>query len=86
MSILLGNLNIQEIEDRAGVTFPEELIEYMKPRKQESASNVKIGKWHCFDIPFTLVVGDMDTAKKIYRHLEPLSKSFNKKMQISIQG
>jgi len=86
MCIFLGNLNLQEIQDRSGVIFPTELIEYMKPRKQESASKVKSGKWHCFDIPFNLVVGDMDTAKEIYRHLEPLSKGFKERLQISLSA
>lgn len=84
MSILLGNLNIDEIEKRSGVKFPKELVDYMEPRKQDNASNVKPGKWHCFDIPFNLVCGDMDTAKEIYNHLAPLAGDFKEKMQISI--
>lgn len=83
--MLLGNLNIEEIQKRSGVTFPEELVEYMKPRKQEGASNIKVGKWHCFDIPFVLVCGDMETAKEIFKYLEPMSKQFKEKLQISLQ-
>lgn len=82
--MMLGNLNIEEMQKRAGVTFPQELVEYMTPRKQEAASNIKAGKWHCFDIPFTLVCGDRDTATEIYKHLSPMSSDFKEKMQISI--
>lgn len=84
MSIFLGNLSIEEIESRSGVKFPEGLVEYMKPRKQEKAANIKHGKWHCFDIPFNLVCGDMVTAKKIYDYLKPLSKDFKEQLQISL--
>lgn len=81
---MLGNLTIDEMQKRAGVTFPKELVEYMEPRKQEEASNIKAGKWHCFDIPFTLLCGDRETATEIYKHLSPMSSDFKKKMRISI--
>jgi len=86
MSILLGNLKIEEIESRSGVKFPGALVDYMKQCKQESASNVKPGKWHCFDIPFNLVCGDRETAEKIYGYLKPLSKDFKEPLQISLNG
>jgi len=86
MSIYLGNLNIDEIEKRAGVDFPEELRDYMKPRKQESANDVKQGEWHCFDIPFVLVCGDMDTATEIHSHLKALSSDFKEPLQISLSN
>ena len=84
MSIYLGNLSIEEIESRSGVKFPKELIDYMEPRKQNNASNVKAGEWHCFDTPFTLVCGDRATAEEIYKHLGPLSKKFKEPLQISL--
>lgn len=86
MSIYLGNLSINEIERRAGVEFSAELKEYMEPRKQESASDVKQGKWHCFDIPFVLVCGGMDTATEIHKHLKDFSSDFKEPLQISLSG
>lgn len=84
MSIYLGNLGIEQIELRTGITFPHELREYMKGRKQESAANVAAGKWHCFDIPFTLVCGDRKTAEDIFKHLSPMSKDFKEPLQIAL--
>ena len=83
--MLLGNLTIEQMEKRAGVKFSQELIEYMEPRKQEEANKVKSGKWHCFDLPFTLVCGDRETATEIYQHLQPLSASFKEKLAIAIE-
>ena len=86
MGIYLGDLSIKEIENRSGVKFPEELVEYLKPRYQEKANHIQPGKWHCFDIPFVLVCGDMETAKEIYKHLKPFSGDFKKQMGISVQN
>lgn len=86
MSIYLGNLSIDEIEKRSGVEFSREFKEYMEPRRQENASNIATGKWHCFDIPFVLVCGDMETATEVYGYLKEFSSSFKEQMQISISG
>ena len=86
MSIYLGNLSIAEIERRSGVDFPVELKEYMEPRRQQSASDVAEGKWHCFDIPFVLVCGGMETATEIHNHLKAFSSSFKEQLQISLSN
>jgi hypothetical protein len=84
MSILLGNLSIPAIEERCGVKFPDDLKAYMEARKQEIATNIAKGCWHCFDIPFVLVCGDMETAVEIHNHLKPFSSEFKEPLQISI--
>jgi hypothetical protein len=83
--MMLGNLKITEIEKRLGVEFPKKLIEFMEERHQESANNVQKGKWHCFDLPFTLVCGDMETASEIHNHLKDLD-GFKTTIQIALQG
>lgn len=84
MNIMLGNMTIEEMEKRSGVIFPDELKEYMLPRHQAKADNVQSGKWHCFDIPFTLVVGDMETATHIYGYLKDMSHQFETPLQIAL--
>ena len=86
MNIYLGNLSIEEIESRAGVSFPEELKKYMDTRRQESASNIKNGKWHCFDIPFNLVCGDMETATKIFNSVKDRSNECKEQLQFSLSS
>lgn len=85
MNIFLGNLTIEEIQHRAGVTFPDALIDYMKDRHQDKAENIESGKWHCFDMPFSLACGDMETATVIHNHLKPLSSQFKEPLSISLQ-
>jgi len=83
--MLLGNLSLKEIQNRTGVEFPQVLVDYMETRHQSCASNIKKGKWHCFDIPFILVAGDLETATEIYNNLKSLSGDFKEEMQIAIQ-
>ena len=84
MSIMLGNLTVDQIEKRAGVVFPESLKEYMKPRQQASATNIQTGKWHCFDMPFMLVCGGMEVATEIHNSLKDQSANFKQQLSISL--
>lgn len=84
MNIYLGNMSIEDMENRLKVNFPIELTEWMRPRKQDNATNIQPGKWHCFDIPFDLVCGDRETAVEIHKHLAPLSNAMATPLQISL--
>lgn len=66
MNIMLGNMSVAEIERRLGIEFPDETREFMNSTHQESAMNIGVGEWHCFDMPFRIVCGDRQTAEKIY--------------------
>ncbi len=68
--MMIGNLSIEDIENRVSFTFPDELKKFMQETHQSNISKgVAPGKWHCFDIPFSLVCGDMATAIKIADYL-----------------
>jgi hypothetical protein len=84
IAIMLGNLNIKQIEKRMGISFPDELISFMEKTHQSKAEDVSKGKWHCFDIPFTLLCGDMETAVKIYDYLKYQNKDIKESLQIAI--
>lgn len=86
MSIYLGNVSVEEMEKRAGVMFPEDLISYLNDRRQHDAGHLAMDKWHCFDIPFVLACENIEMASKIYVYLKPLSKSFKEPLQISVQN
>jgi len=84
MSIMLGNLTIEQIEKRIGIEFPIETKEFMNESRQENADNVKNGKWHCFDIPFHMVCGDIETATKIYDSVKSRSSEVKERLEFSI--
>jgi len=83
--ISLGNLTIEQMEKRTGVEWPSELRTLLADRHQDRATDIAPGKWHCFDLPFFLVCGDMETAQTVYDHLRPLSTSFKEPLQIGVQ-
>jgi len=85
MNIMLGNQSVGQIEKRLGIEFPEEIREFMKNTHQPSANNIMKGKWHCFDIPFILVCGDIETATKIYNSVKDKSDECKEILQFSLQ-
>lgn len=85
MNLMLGNLNVSQIEERLGVNFPQEIREFMAKTHEPNANNIPVGKWHCFDIPFNLVCGDIETATKIYNSLKD-SKVIKQRLQFSISS
>jgi len=84
--MMLGNLSINEIEKRMGVVMPDDTKEFMAKSHQSRAENISAGKWHCFDIPFVLLCGDVETAQNIYDGIKHLSSDIKCQLQISIQG
>lgn len=83
--IALGNLTVKQIEERLGIEFPEEIREFMNKNHQPEANNIVKGKWHCFDIPFVLVCGDMEVAAKIYDSVKHKGSECKEKLVFSIQ-
>lgn len=65
MSLYLGNVSVEEIEQRTGITLSDDDREYLKEHRQHEINSVKIeqGRWHCFDIPFSFNTGDEETAE-----------------------
>lgn len=84
MSIMLGNLSVSQIENRLGIVFNDEIREFMKQTHQPNASNIGKGKWHCFDMPFNLVCGDIETATKIFNSVKEKSSECKEALQFSL--
>jgi hypothetical protein len=81
---MLGNQTLEQIEKRIGIDFPDEIRQFMNDNHQPDANNIKKGKWHCFDIPFNMVCGDYETAKKIYDSVKDRSSEIKEQLQFSI--
>jgi len=83
---MLGNLSVKQIEERLGIDFPEEIRDFMKKSYQANASNIAVGKWHCFDLPFHIVCGDLETATKIYESVKDRSDECKACLKFSISN
>ncbi|MDE5516401.1 hypothetical protein KRE49_11690 [Elizabethkingia meningoseptica] len=86
MNIMLGNLTVSQIEKRLGIDFPHEIRDFMNISHEPTASNIPKGKWHCFDIPFCLVCGDVETATKIFNSVKEKSGEIKERLQISLSN
>lgn len=84
MSIMLGNLKVSDIENRLGIEFPDDVRIFMNESHQDNASNVAKGKWHCFDIPFHIVCGDIEVATKIFNSVKHRSSECKEPLAFSI--
>lgn len=85
MNIMLGNMSVNDIEKRIGIEFPEEIREFMQETNQENASKVEKGKWHCYDIPFSIVCGDMEIATKIFNSVKSRGSECKVPLQFCLQ-
>ncbi len=81
---MLGDQSVSQIEKRLGIEFPEDIREFMRQTHQDGATNIQKGKWHCFDIPFILVCGDLETATKIFNSVKGKAKECKEKLGFSI--
>lgn len=84
--MMLGNLSVKQIENRLGIEFPKETRDFMKESHQPNAENIAKGKWHCFDMPFNLVCGDMETATKIFNSVKEKSSECKEQLQFSLSN
>lgn len=83
---MLGNLSISQIENRLGIEFPDEIREFMKITHQSNANHIGKSQWHCFNIPFKIVCGDMEIATKIFESVKERSDECKEVLQFSLSG
>lgn len=65
MGIMLGNLSVDEIENRLDIKLTHDDKTILLESRQLKASDIADGKWHCFDIPFMIVCGNKAFAEKL---------------------
>lgn len=85
MNLMIGNLSVDQMESRLGIEFPADIKAWMKENHQSNAANVAAGKWHCFDVPFCLDCGDMETATKIFESVKDRANEVIEPLQIALQ-
>lgn len=64
---MLGNLSVEEMERKHSFTLSDEDRQVLKSMRQMQADvNRGDNVFHIFDIPRTILCGNMETAQKIY--------------------
>ena len=72
--IRLGNLTIDQLEERCDWTFEKEDYEWLKEHRQDNAQKLEESKFHIFDIPFSIW-----SSKEITEKLVDILKKYNDK-------
>ena len=86
MTIMLGNLSLQQALDRLGVDLPDETKNKLNDMRQMSANDINNGEWHCFDIPFMFVCGDEDTKGIFIDALSPLAHEMKVSVSVAVSN
>lgn len=73
MAIYLGNFTVKRLEDEHSFTLSDEHRATLESMRQDNAENVKMDKFHIFDIPRVIACGSKDTAIKVYEILKQYS-------------
>lgn len=82
MSIYLGNLSVEQMENRLGIILSEEERDKLKSLREEYCANVAGNeKIHIYDIPFCIECGNPSARKTVIGILAPYAS----KMKTSIQ-
>lgn len=70
MCIFLGNMSLEQMEERLGIKLSDEHRQQFEGKRQEHVNDKQLGDgcWHCFDIPFTLMCDTQETAVR-YRDI-----------------
>lgn len=83
---MLGNLTVEEMEHRLGITLTDEQRTRMSDIRCNDAQNIPEGQWHCFDIPFVVVCGSLDVVYMWRYILEPRKKELQTRIEFVIQN
>ncbi len=83
--MLIGNLTVVQIEAKLGIAFPDDIREFMNATHQERFDDVAPGKWHCAELPFVMVCGDMAIAEKIYNSVKDKTAECKEQLLFSLQ-
>lgn len=86
MGIYLGNLSTEEIEKRIGITLSKQEREELEAMREQNTAKVH-GRdvWHCYDIPFELVCGTYDAAKRVWDIFVPHVDEMTGRLNISVE-
>lgn len=83
MEIRFGNLSIEKFSERTGWDFSEEDIKWLKEHRTDIASFTDKDKFHIFDAPFCIVVGE-DILEKLKEMLIKYNSATETKRQFDV--
>jgi hypothetical protein len=84
MNIYLGNLTVKQIEKRLEIELTENERTELESCREEVCDKVRgHDVWHCYDVPFEMVVGSKQAADTVYKVLFPYSSKMKCALRVS---
>lgn len=84
MSVYLGNVTMEQLQERVGTVFEPEDIARLKKTHSDNAEVAGKDEWHCFDMPFTLVCGSRETAENVVDILKNYAGKFTRRVAVEV--
>lgn len=83
MGIYLGNLTIEQLEKRCGITLTETERSKLNELREQTCDKVDgNNSIHIYDIPFMIVCGNSEARKTVIDTLTPYAKYMKTPLQI----
>lgn len=83
MAIYLGNLSVEQLERRCGITLTDEQREILKSMIEPVCKKVEgNNKIHIYDIPLAIECGNPQARKTVIEILTPYSSQLKCPLQI----
>ena len=77
--ILLGNLTVEQMEKRCGITLKDEERNALDALREETCDKVRgNNKMHIYDIPFLIECGNLEARKTVIDILTPYAEQIGK--------
>lgn len=84
MGIYLGNLTTKQMEKRLGIELTDQERSELDACREETCDKVAGNDvWHCYDLPFEMVVGSRAMADKVLEILGPYSAKMVCSLRVS---
>ena len=83
MAIYLGNLTIEQLEKRCGITLTEGQRTTLNALREDKCDSVRgNNKIHIYDIPFLIECGNREARETIINMILPHAKKIREPLQV----
>ena len=84
MAVYLGNLTIEQVESRLGISLNDTERKFFNNTHQSKCANLLANAWHCYDIPFIMHCGSRGMAVQVNDILQRYADQCKVVLQIAI--
>ncbi len=85
--IMIGNLTVEQLEKRCGITLKNEERQALTSLREETCDKVRgNNKIHIYDIPFLIECGNPEARKTVIDLLTPYAEQIGRNAILQVGG